>query len=263
MVTGYRGRLGRELVKLGAKPFDPLDQFLPDAPATVIHAAAMTNVDECEEHANHAIYANVNLVRDVVRLLRPDDRLVYLSTDFVFDGRNGPHHEKSESFGPLNIYGATKWLGEKLVRESGLKHTVIRTTGLYGLYPDRPTFLDWLLAKFAAGERFDVDDSHFTTMTDVKELARVIWQCASDDKFAPTTMNVSSGEVMNKYRFAKQVARIWGYDENLTLPYPHNAPARRPRYGGLENWFMKALGYTMKSTEQSLKEWKEIWDQKR
>ena len=137
-VLGHEGKLGSELVRLGCVPLcaditEPTDLREAIAvvnPDVIINCAAVTDVDACEE----VLQPMANLVNSLgVANLRDafHGRIIQISTDFVFNGRNGPYKENDIPF-PISHYGSTKLDGEKYILNSFWPGTIIRTTILYG-----------------------------------------------------------------------------------------------------------------------------------
>ncbi|HQW23329.1 MAG TPA: sugar nucleotide-binding protein, partial [Bacteroidia bacterium] len=106
------------------------------SPDVVINTAAMTNVDACENNRDDAWLLNVQSVEYIVEACKKhNSHLVHLSTDFVFDGRNGPYVETDEP-NPLSFYAHTKYEGEKLIEKSGISAAILRTIIIYGVVDD-------------------------------------------------------------------------------------------------------------------------------
>lgn len=110
-----------------------IEQHKPDA---IIHTAAMTNVDTCEDQKELAYQLNVEAVQTLVVLCEEHNiQLVHLSTDFIFDGENGPYDELA-SPNPLSYYGETKLRAEEVIKNSKAKWAILRTIIVYGIVSD-------------------------------------------------------------------------------------------------------------------------------
>lgn len=104
------------------------------SPDWVINAAAMTHVDRCETQAPPAFGINALGARNIARACsRSGARLIQISTDYVFDGKNETPYVEDDVPRPINVYGMTKLAGEMFVQDSCERHYIIRTSGLYGL----------------------------------------------------------------------------------------------------------------------------------
>ena len=101
-------------------------------PSVIINAAAYTDVDGCEIHRDQAWAVNVGGVKNLVRAChKQGTKLVHLSTDYIFDGENGPYSEDDPPH-PVNFYGETKLESEKVIQDSGINFLIVRTNVLYG-----------------------------------------------------------------------------------------------------------------------------------
>lgn len=153
LVTGASGQLGTTLLQLAkthpilglkrpevdlrdaAAVRRAVESFRPDA---VLHTAALTHVDYCEDHADEAHAVNAVGTENVVRAAG-GARVVYLSTEYVFDGKAGPYTEEDLP-NPLSVYGRSKLDGETATR-SAKRWTIVRTTGVYTYFSGSKNFL--------------------------------------------------------------------------------------------------------------------------
>ena len=161
LITGGNGLLGRSIISCNENRFEllvtgkqkflsngndnrysPLDildsnqcdkvfsKFKPDY---VIHAAAMTHVDKCEEDPDTCNSVNVHGTNNILKTCEKyGSHLIFISTDFIFDGKNGSYSENSEP-NPLSIYGMSKWNAEKLIRTSTIDSSIVRTRWSWGI----------------------------------------------------------------------------------------------------------------------------------
>lgn len=152
LVTGARGQLGSELVRLALQrgwPTVPLvreDLDIGDAeavrgaigkarPTAVINAAAFTRVDEAESHPEAAERVNRDGARNLALACGEEGiPIVHFSTDYVFDGRASHPYRPDDPPGPLGVYGRSKWQGELAVREATERHLIIRTAWVFGVH---------------------------------------------------------------------------------------------------------------------------------
>src|SRR3984885_6715382 len=110
-----------------------INKFKPDV---VINTAAMTNVDACETAIDECHKMNIDAVQylvDAIKKQTNNAQLIHLSTDFIFDGKNGPYRETDIPYPPKSVYSESKFESEKVVKESGIKWTIIRTVLVYGV----------------------------------------------------------------------------------------------------------------------------------
>ena len=114
-------------------------------PDIVIHAAAFTNVDDCEKNKDRAFAVNVQGTRNIADAVEKiGAKVVYISTDFVFDGKKGMYKE-IDSTKPINYYGITKLNGERIVDKLLDDYIIARTSVLYGWNPFSQNFATWLI----------------------------------------------------------------------------------------------------------------------
>lgn len=150
LVSGAGGQLGRDIVRelssdqqvlgLDRKQWDvtqPAQTRLwveQERPDVIIHCAAETQVDECEGNPLHAYLTNTAATKVLASLCRKRDiRLIYISTDYVFDGTQKNGYVESDPVRPINIYGKTKWLGEQWVARLCPQHIIVRTAWVFGI----------------------------------------------------------------------------------------------------------------------------------
>ena len=233
-----------------------LDYFYRLRPTEVIHTAAMTNVDACELAPEACHLHNVTAVQHLVDACREfDTRLIHLSTDFIFDGNEGPYAEDAVP-SPLSVYGHSKWEAESLIQSSGVRHAIVRTVLLYGLIPDasRSNIVLWARQSLYDGKPIRVVHDQVRSPTLVEDLADGVAAVVLRDKSG--IFHISGGEIMSIYELAVRVAQFWKLDTNLIESIDSsslNQPARRPPKTGFI--ILKAqteLGYKPHTLEQGL-----------
>lgn len=184
-VTGAAGALGRAVLGTAGEqheliPFEHgelavedrsavMERLVPAKPDVIIHAAAKTSVDGCEEDPRGAFLVNALGTRNVaLAAARAGAVLVYISTDYVFDGeKGGPYHE-FDTTNPISVYGESKLAGEREARSLGPEHLVVRTSWVFGGGKD---FLTGALGRLAAGETVPAIVDLVGTPTYVRHLA--------------------------------------------------------------------------------------------
>lgn len=228
-------------------------QLRPDA---IIHAAAMTQVDACEEQKITCWNINVTATRFLLDAAREiAARFILVSSDFVFDGLHGPYSETSEP-NPVNYYGSTKWGAEKAVQESGLHWAIVRTVLVTGnpLSGTRQNIITWVKEKLEMGEKIRVVDDQYRTPTFVEDLAAGIVLVL--EKKAQGIYHISGKDSLTPYSMALETARILKLDEKLieradsaSLSQP---AVRPPRTGFVIGKAETELGYRPHSFRESL-----------
>ena len=202
-------------------------------PDIIVHLAAMTNVDGCELNPDQAYEVNV---RGTVNLLNHfNGKFVLLSTDYVFDGNEGPYSE-NDTVNPKNVYGKTKLEAERKVREFSADWLILRTNVVWnigGKY--KASFVDWLVEELDEGNQVRIVTDQWNNPTHTEDLDCVINELLKHD--ASGLYHYGSAEVLNRYDFARLIANIYNLDENLIKPIMTqelNQLAKRPLKSGLK-----------------------------
>jgi dTDP-4-dehydrorhamnose reductase len=184
-VTGAGGALGRAVSGAAGEqheliPFEHgelavedrsavMEQLVSAQPEMIIHAAAMTSVDGCEENPRGAFLANALGTRNVaLAAARAGAVLVYISTDYVFDGEKGEPYHEFDTTNPISVYGESKLAGERETRSLAPEHLVVRTSWVFGGGRD---FLTGALGRLSAGETVPAIVDLVGTPTYVRHLA--------------------------------------------------------------------------------------------
>lgn len=206
-------------------------EYKPDA---VVHTAAMGNVDLCEEDRSACYRVNVEATRELLReAYRLGARIVYLSTDYVFDGVRGLYREE-DTPSPVNFYGLTKLLGEEAALALG--GVVARTSAVYGVGPGRPNFGKVVVEKLMRGERVRAFTDQWLSPTLNTLLGEALAMLAVEADYEGI-LHVA-GPRMSRYDFAVAVARAFGLDEGLIEPASMDSvdfKAPRPRDSSLDS----------------------------
>ena len=187
-------------------------------PTVVIHTAAMTQVDLCEDDHAACDAANVGVVQTLTDLCqRHGTRLIHISTDFVFDGTAGPYRETDQP-NPVNYYGQSKLLAEQYIQKSGIDHAILRTMLLYGITPamSRSNIVLWVKKSLSEGKAIQVVQDQVRCPTLVEDLATATVSALM--KQASGLYHISGAEVMNMYEMAQSVADFWKLDKSLITP---------------------------------------------
>jgi len=200
-------------------------------PEVIIHAAALTQPDYCETHKAACWEVNVTATRFIIEAARKTGAfLIYVSTDFVFDGKNGPYKETDQP-APVNYYGCSKMVAEKAVMESGLSWSVARTVLVYGnsCSVSRTNIISWAAEKLKLGEKIRVVNDQFRTPTFTGDLAMGIRLIT--EKKATGIFHLSGKDILTPYDMAIETAELLGLDKNLIEKVDaavFSQPATRP-----------------------------------
>lgn len=229
-----------------------VQEFQPDV---IIHGAAMTHVDQCEENKEQAYLLNVIGTKNIAEAaLEVDAHVVHISTDFIFDGENGPYSEEAEP-NPLSFYGETKLEAEHIVQELP-SWSILRTVLVIGMAEDlsRSNIVLWAKGALEQGNPISVVDDQFRTPTLAEDLAQGALLAA--DQCAQGIYNISGPDFMSIFELVERVADYFGLSmetvtkvDSTTL----NQPAKRPPRTGFNiSKAREKLGYSPHTFEESL-----------
>ena len=225
-------------------------------PDIVINTAAMTNVDACEEDKEGCRELNVDAVQYLVNACeKHKTHLIHVSTDFIFDGEDGPYSEDAEPK-PLSYYGESKVAAEEIVKKAKCKWAIARTVLVYGVVDNmsRSNIVLWAKGALETGKELTVVDDQFRTPTLAEDLAHGCILIAQ--KGAEGIYNISGEEYMCIIDLVKRVAKFYGLDENLVKPVSSstlNQRAKRPpKTGFILDKAKKDLGYKPSTFEEGL-----------
>jgi dTDP-4-dehydrorhamnose reductase len=225
-------------------------------PKAVIHTAAMTNVDTCETSQALCRALNVDVVKNLAQICKEiDSQLIHLSTDFIFDGEDGPYSELDKP-NPLSFYGKTKLEAEEILKASSCHWVILRTIIIYGIVKDlsRSNIVLWAKAALEKGMPIDVVTDQWRMPT----LAEDIASCCllAIEQQARGIYHVSGKDMMSIFELVEQVADFWQLDKSLIRPIVSislNQAAKRPkRTGFVLDKSMNNLGYRPHSFKEGL-----------
>jgi len=228
---------------------DSLSAFEPDL---IINLGAITNVDACEENSDRAWIVNSTSVQNLLDFGKCP--LIHLSTDYVFDGENGPYKEEDEP-NPINIYGETKLESEERIWATGEKHLVIRTNVVYDYAPQtQASFLKWVVESLKNKQNISVVNDQYNNPTWTNSLAEVIKRCIEQE--VRGLAHWGDEDYLNRYEFALKIAKQFGLDQKLIQKISTDSLdqlAPRPLKGGLDaSKLSKAIDLKAPSLNESL-----------
>ncbi|HQV75874.1 MAG: SDR family oxidoreductase [Flavobacteriales bacterium] len=293
LITGSNGLLGQKLVAAlrndtevefvatsrgPDRTPDPLhDRYIPmditvssevdavlqkERPDAVIHTAAMTNVDACELDPSACTQQNVGATENLVRASeRVGSHFIHLSTDFIFDGKDGPYSEEDMP-APLSIYGHSKLQSEELVKQSKLaKWAIARTIIVYGVADglSRSNVVLWAKSALEKGQPITVVDDQWRMPTLAEDLADGCIRIAKQG--ATGTYHLSGPDGMSILELVQRVGNFFKLDTSVVEPIKSvtlGQPAKRPpRTGFVLDKARKELGYAPRGFEAGLQVLKE------
>ena len=224
-------------------------------PDVIIHCGAMTQVDECELHPDQCWQANVTATGYLVAAAETVNAyFLYVSTDFVFDGENGPYAENALP-NPISHYGHSKLEAESLVSKSGLKASIVRTVLVYGVAhdPSRSNIVLWVKKNLEQNKPIKVVNDQWRTPTLAEDLAIGCWLVAKSQHQG--IFHLSGEEMVTPYALAIQVADFFQLDQSLITAVDASTftqPGKRPPRTGFIIEKAKGIGFQPKSIAEGL-----------
>ena len=225
-------------------------------PDSLIHTAAMTNVDACEADKEGCDKLNVDATKYIVDACKANNvHLVHLSTDFIFDGEDGPYDEEAKP-NPISYYGESKLKAEEMVLESGINAAILRTVLVYGIAEDmsRSNIALWAKGALEKGQKINVVDDQFRSPTLAEDLADGCILAAKQK--AKGIYNISGKDQLSVLEIVQQVADFWKLDKDLINPVSSTTlsqPAKRPpKTGFILDKATRELGYKPHSFMEGL-----------
>jgi len=274
LVIGAKGMLGRDLTKELRFSF-PEDEVLEwdideidirqeestltkiegARPTIVIHAAGYTDVDGCETNESEAFRVNAGGTRHVAMgAMRCGARVVYLSTDYVFDGKKGEPYLEEDPPNPLNHYGHSKWKGEQYVHELGKDGLIVRTQWLYGRYGKN--FVTAILRQAKEKSLLSIVDDQIGSPTYTVDLSKAISVLIRQK--ASGIFHVANSEFCSWHTFGQTILECSGTEGITVIPIPTKElgrPATRPLFSVLNTRkFREETGMTLRPWFEALKD---------
>jgi len=279
VITGASGMLGRALCEVLGANYDIVglditsttpSQFCNvsdqtqisarikvEKPEIVIHAAAYTNVDRCEIDSKKAKLVNVQGTKNVAQACKNSRcSLVYISTDFVFDGKKGAAYLETDTPNPINVYGESKLEGEKHIQSILEDFFIIRTSSLFGR--GGRNFVDAVLNKTQSRDRIKVVNDQLSSPTYVKDLAEAIESLISLKEATKGIYHVTNSGSCSWYELANEIKKIAALKIEIisVSTEQYDSPTERPKMSALDNArYQKCVGKKMRPWQEALKEY--------
>ncbi len=236
-------------------------------PDVVIHTAAWTDVDGCELNKKKTYRVNVEGTKNIALACKIcGATLIYISTDFVFDGKRKSAYKETDRPKPISAYGESKLKGEEAVKNELKKYFILRTSWLYGKHGKN--FVDTILAeaKSPSAKALKVVNDQVGSPTYTRDLARAI-RTLLDKVIGHRswvigrgygTYHISNSGSVSWFEYTKEILRL-AKSGTKVVPISSEElarPARRPAMSVLDNSkFMKFTGYRMRDWKSALKEY--------
>lgn len=266
LITGANGQLGRELALFKSTPYTliGLDRNGLDitnleqcrhvmkeyAPYAVIHCAAYTAVDKAESEPDEAFRVNGTGTRNIAVAARETGaKLIYISTDYVFDGTNEEPYNEYDNTNPRTVYGKSKLAGEAAVQSLHDRFFIVRTSWVYGRYG--ANFVKTMLTLAEQRDQLKVVADQIGSPTYTYDLAAFLLELVQTDYYG--IYHASNTGTCSWYEFAKAIFEESGksiqLDPCTTAEFPRPAP--RPAYSVLDHSGIRSNGF------EPLRHWRE------
>ena len=265
LVTGANGQLGYDIVKelqkqniecYGAtrQDFDIVDfeatkkfitNYMPDA---VIHCAAYTAVDKAEDEQGLCYLVNASATENIAEICRKiNAKMLYISTDYVFDGTKDGFYEVDDKPNPINVYGKTKLLGEQAVQRILDKYFIVRISWVVGEHGNN--FIKTMLRLGKERKEISVVADQYGSPTYTADLAPLLVEMIQTEKYG--VYHVTNEGVCTWAEFAEEIFKIVGMDVKVKYiaTTEYKTMAKRPlnsrlskkslvinHFKTLENW---------------------------
>lgn len=267
LVTGVSGQLGYDVVKelttkgheavgVGRSELDITDESAVSSyvqnlsPEAIIHCAAYTNVDAAETDQEGAYKVNALGTKYLAEAAKfVGAKMVYVSTDYVFDGAGTEPYEVNHPTKPLGVYGETKLVGEKFLQETLEKHFIVRTAWVYGINGNN--FVKTMLKLGQDRKELGVVYDQVGSPTYTVDLAKFLVELIDSEKYG--VYHASNEGVCSWHEFAVEIFKQAGMEiqVNPLTSDQFPRPAARPKYSVLSKKKIEEEGFT------PLRDWKE------
>lgn len=249
LVTGANGQLGR-CFKAAASNFPECEIFfasrkeldIEDHPGVkeffrnktfdyCINTAAYTNVEKAESEMDAAYSLNAEAVKNLSEVCDKNSTvLIHISTDYVFDGKSSQPYKETDNTNPINVYGASKLMGEQYIEENCRKYFIIRTSWLYSEYGHN--FLNTILKYAKEGKDLSITTEQTGTPTNANDLASAVLQIIKSGATDYGLYHFSNEGEATWYDFAKKILEFSNQlaTTNLTSTDHYATAAKRPEY---------------------------------
>ena len=236
---------------------DAVDELIEsEKPQVVVNTAAMSNVDLCEYEKKNCSTLNVDAVRYLAdACAKIDAHLIQISTDFIFDGKEGPYKEKDKP-NPLSNYGLSKLKSEQLLQTHSVKWTILRTMIVFGVGEklSKGNIVLWAKGALEKGDPLNIIDDQFRAPTLAEDLADICILVAK--KKAYGIFNASGKDIMSIYEMVERIAKHYGNAidnlNKISTASLNQKALRPPKTGFILDKSINKLGYNPHSFEECL-----------
>ncbi|WP_242221185.1 dTDP-4-dehydrorhamnose reductase [Bacillus cereus group sp. BfR-BA-01380] len=272
VITGAKGQLGRQFSKdflsssyevyslgkneMNVVNYEEVCSVLEElSPSIIIHCAAYTKVDLAEINKDEVFFVNATGTRNIaIAAEKIKAKLIYISTDYVFNGRKGTEYNEFDPPSPINVYGASKYVGENFVQEFHTRYFIIRTSWLYGKYGKN--FVETMLNLAKVNRSIRIVNDQYGSPTYAKDLVNCVRRLMGTDLYG--IYHVSNEGVCSRYEFAKKIFSLANIDIQV-IPVSADefkTMASRPTYSALQHTMLQLHDICyMRSWEEALKDY--------
>ncbi len=275
LVTGVKGQLGFDVVKelekrnieavgVDIEEMDITDAECVDrvireaAPDAVIHCAAYTAVDAAEDNEELCRKVNAEGPQNIAIVCKAlDIKMIYISTDYVFDGQGERPWEPEDERNPLNVYGQTKYEGELAVQNTLDKYFIVRIAWVFGV--NGKNFIKTMLRLAETHNRLTVVNDQYGSPTYTYDLARLLVDMVLTEKYG--VYHATNEGICTWYEFACEIFKQAGVDIEVVpvSAAEYSAKAKRPENSRMNKDKLEANGFErLPSWQDALKRYLEV-----
>jgi dTDP-4-dehydrorhamnose reductase len=224
------------------KPQDTIKKIEIISPDVILLTAAMSNVDQNEVDKDIATAINTEGPKNVLKVCKKaGSKLVFMSTDFLFDGTSKEgNYREDDAANPLSYYAKTKYYAEQAIIDSDIEYAICRTAVLYGWNKQKQNFITWIINKLQQNEHIKIVTDQYNSPTFVKNLAEILIKLI--EKNAQGIYHTAGDCTLNRYEMAIKCAEVFELKKELiTQNGSIEQKAIRPKNAGLNISKLKKL----------------------
>ncbi len=231
-------------------------------PTHIIHTAAMTQVNACEENMEACVELNVEVPQKLAEFCAENDiHLIHFSTDFVFEGKPGKAYTEDAAVNPCNLYGKSKALSESAIISSSCSFSILRIVLVYGkaIGSQKSNFVLWVKDTLSKRKSIQAVHDHYRMPTWVDDIAETVEVLITSP--VKGIFHIVGETYLSVFDFAKEIAAFWTLDEDLIQPISAEEIGQkdnRPESTRLDYSFTKnKIGFTPTPLKKAFKKIKQ------
>ena len=208
---------GAKCYQLDVRDANRVNELMKEIqPDIVINTAAKRNTRYCERNPEETYKVNVEGTKNIVKACKNiNAKMVFISSDQVFDGTKGKYREDDE-LNPLNTYGKQKVMAEKVIKDNLENWLILRASHIYGWFPGGDNFVSWVIENLKSGREIQISYDQFVTPIHVENFVDILTKLLGKDKRG--IYHVGEGECLSKYEFVKRIKETFRFDEAIIKP---------------------------------------------